>query len=272
MANAKDITSANSNILLIGDSGSHKTYLLGSIPGIYIFDFDKRLTILRGRDIEYDTFKDLARDMKGGPAMEKQGLYEFGHAWDAFWKKVQDLNELYLRGKGPPAVGLDSLTFLSMIAVNKILRETGHPSPHQGTWGAHHDYFKTLLSMMTAWPCRLVATAHIERAMNDLTQVSEKLPLLAGKLAGLLPAFFDETYFTDVEPDAAGKLKYVIKTDMNKTMRQAKSTWGVPNNTPTEWESIKPYLPTEPGVQVVSPTPAKLLTRPTAPVKPAVVK
>lgn len=266
MANTKDITSANSNIVLIGDSGSHKTWLLGNVPGIYIFDFDKRLTVLRGRDVEYDTFKDLAPKIKGGPAMEKQGLYEYGHAWDAFWKKCQDLNQDFMRGKGPKAIGLDSLTFMSMIAVNKILVDTGHDMPHQGTWGAHHEYFKTILSMMTAWPCRLIATAHIERKGNDLTGASEKLPNLAGKLAALLPAFFDETYFCETEEIKGKQPKFVLRTTMTQVMRQAKSSWGVPDGTPTDWNEISKYLPTEPGVHIVPATPAVPVTaRPAVP-------
>lgn len=270
MANTKDITSANSNILLIGDSGSHKTWLLGHVPGIYIFDFDKRLTVLRGTDVEYDTFKDLGKGMKGGTGLEAQGLYTFGGAWEAFWKRVIELNELYLKGKGPPAIGLDSLTFMSMIAINNILKNTGHDSAHQGTWGAHHEYFKTVLSMMTAWPCRLIATAHIERSTNELTQVSEKLPLIAGKLAGLLPAFFDETYFCDVAPNAkTGGLDYILHTQLTQTMRQAKSSWGVPEGTPTDWEAIKKYLPTEPGVHIV---PATVVQPKALPPKPAIVK
>lgn len=253
--NAKDITSANSNILLIGDSGSKKTTLLGSVPGIYVFDFDKGMAPLRGKDVEYDTFKDLARDMKGGCEFEAQGLYKFGTAWDAFYLKVQELNDRFLVGKGPKAVGLDSMTFMSMIAINKILVDTGHDKPHQGTWGAHHEYFKTIFSMMTAWPCRIIATAHVERATNDLTQVVEKLPLLAGKLAGLLPAFFDETYFCEVEP-VDGKLNYFVLTEMNKTMRQAKSRWNVPNKTKTDWAEISKYLPEGPGITVTPATPA----------------
>lgn len=227
--------------------------------------------MLRGTDVEYDTYKDLARGMGGGKELVAQGLYPFGTAWEAFWKKVVELNELYLRGKGPAAIGLDSLTFMSMIAINKILKDTGHEAAHQGTWGAHHEYFKTVLSMMTAWPCRLIATAHIERNTNDLTQVSEKLPLIAGKLAGLLPAFFDETYFCEVESKPNEPLRYILRTQLTQTMRQAKSSWGVPDGTETDWNAIKKFLPTEPGTVMLPPKAATVPVKPVA-VKPPIVK
>lgn len=265
--NTKDITSENSNILLIGDSGSKKTTLLGHVPGIYVFDFDKGMSPLRDISVEYDTFKDLARDMKGGPEMEKQGLYEFGKGWMAFWKKVQEVNDLFLRGKGPKAVGLDSLTFMSMLAVNKILVDSGHDLPHQGTWNAHHQYFKEVFSTMTAWPTRLIATAHIERTQNDLTGISEKLPLLVGKLAGLTGAFFDEVYFCEVAPNTKGELEYVVKTQMTLTMRQAKSRWNVPNNTKNDWNEIAKHLPDKPGITVTPAQQAKPAAKPQTVIK-----
>lgn len=250
-----EITSANSNVLLIGDSGSKKTRTLASVPGIYIFDFDKGLASARDLDAEYDSFKDLGgefrngswQSMDGGPLLEKQGLYPFGTAWDAFWIKMVWLNNEFRAGRGPKALGLDSLTHMSMMAINKILKDTNQKATHQGTWGAHHEYFKTVFGMMSAWPCRFIATAHVDRNTNDLTKTTELLPLLAGKLAALCSTFFDEVYFCDVNSNVQPPV-YYLTTQLTTEKRQAKSRWNVPNGTLTDWAEIAKYLPTEPGV------------------------
>jgi hypothetical protein len=250
--NAKDITSESGNILIIGDGGSWKTRFLASVPGIYVFDFDKGMASVKGQNVEYDTFKDnarlvTARDTKGaatsfsyppvGPILQKAGIYQYGTAWDAFYKKFLEVAKSIEAGTGPKAIGLDSLTMMSLCAVNKILKDTGHEFPHQGTWNAHHEYFKTVFGMATAWPVRLIATAHVERKENDLTQTVEKLPMIVGKLAGLVPVFFDEVWYTSAEGDGI-----VINTKQSPQLKQAKSRWNLPDKTPLTWEKIRPYL------------------------------
>lgn len=242
MSNAKDITSATSNILLIGDSGTHKTYFLGGAPHPYIFDFDGGVSILRGKDVEYDTFKDASPNTKTIPkAMQDRGLYPYGKAWDAFIKKLQEVGARIDKGEKIETVCFDSLTFMSMIAVNKILDDTGHEMPHQGTWGAHHEYFKRVFNEVTAWPVRIIATAHIHRDENDLTKVTEKLPLLAGKLAGLIGAFFDEVYYCDSSVDSAGKQSFSLTTKSTPQMRQAKTRYDVPNGTAVDFKAVAPF-------------------------------
>lgn len=255
MPNARDLTSTRSNILLIGDAGSHKTWFLGGVPKNYVFDFDAGMATNRGRDIEYDTFKDLARLDPDGKlwAAEKwhneQGLYTFGYGWDAFYKRLLEVvKKVQLKAPdAPEAISFDSLTMMSMLAVNKILKDTAQPSPHQGTWGAHHEYFKTIFSMVTALPVRLIATAHISRDSNDITGVTEYLPLLAGKLAGMIPIFFDEVYFCKSEVESSGKMKFWIETTRTPQMTQAKSRFGVPNKTPTDFAEVQKFFNAKPS-------------------------
>lgn len=243
MPNAKDIVAgATSSILLVGDGGTGKTRFCASVPGLYIFDFDGGLASIRGQDVEYDTFKDAPRgvviDAKTSPTT---GLYPFGQAWPAFFKKLQDIGALIDKGKGPKAIAFDSLTLMSMIAVNKILIDTNQPSPHQGTWGAHHEYFKAIFSQVTNWPIRVIATAHIQRTENDLTKVDEKLPLLAGKLAGMIGIFFDEVWYTTAATDDKGKTAFKIQTTPTPQVK-AKSRLNIPNNTLATWQEVSKFF------------------------------
>lgn len=249
--NAKDITSGAANILLVGDSGTHKTFFLGTVPGIYIFDFDKGMTILRGRDIQYDTFKDAPKDWKVTEQHTKRdGIYERGHAWNAFVKRLNEIGTLIDAGKGPKAIGLDSLTFLAEIAMNDILRTsktTDAGNPTIASYGALLSYMKALLGQLTAWPIQLIVTAHIQRNENDITQVQEKLPLISGKMSGLISAFFDEVYFCESEVQSNGTQKFTLKTKATPSMRQAKSRWGVPDGTETSYEAVAKYFALKPA-------------------------
>jgi hypothetical protein len=141
-----------------------------------------------------------------------------------------------------------------MIAMNKILKDNSWDVPNQGAYGAQQEYLKRVLNQVTAWPVRLVCTAHIKRDENLVTMVTEKLPLLTGQLAGFISAFFDEVYFTDPvsippKPAAGGKpaeparTEVVVRTKATPSMRQAKSRWGVPDGTLLDWKAIAPYLP-----------------------------
>jgi hypothetical protein len=246
--NSKDITSGDANILIIGDSGTYKTGFLGTIPGIYVFDFDKGMATNRGRNVEYDTFRDAPKDAKA----VLPPLTPFATGWPKFIQKLNEIGEKISKGTGPKVIGLDSLTFLSELAMNHVVSQQSTPAIHQGSYGAQQQYLKMVLGQLTAWPVRVVATAHIQRDTNDITQIQEKLPLLTGKLAGLISAYFDEVYFTDSNPGQDGANNFTFMTKATPTMRQAKSRWNVPNGTKADWEVLSKFLPAIPG----APTPA----------------
>lgn len=253
MPNTSDIKAGQANILLLGDSGKGKTPFLGSIPGIYIFDFDAGLASIRNRSVDYDTFKDIPRDIKGKPrkpnAMEqKAGLYEWGTGWHAFIKKVNEIGEQLDKGTCKyTALGLDSLTFLDALAMNAVVREqgpdkNGNQEVHIGSYQPHLAYFKTILDNLSAWPIRLVATAQVQREVNELTQTTEKLPLVSGKkLPAIIPGYFDEVWFCTAEIKD-GKQKFIIQNQGDKSLAQARSRWNVPNGTELTWEAVKKYM------------------------------
>lgn len=241
MANARDIVSGSANILLIGDSGTHKTFFLGGVPNLYVFDFDKGLATIRGKDVEYDTFKDKQRGQVVESFEQAQGIYPFGGAWPAFILKLQQIGSEIAKGKGPKAIALDSLTFLSEIAMNRVLLDTNMAAPHQGSYGAQQQYIKVVLGTLTAWPIRLICTAHIQRDKNDLTTIVEKLPFLTGKLAGMISAYFDEVYFCESMAEIGKDPKFVVRTRATQEMRQAKSRWGVPDGTETSFAAVSEF-------------------------------
>lgn len=233
MANAKDIQGEpNPSILIMGDSGTHKTWLLSQVPGIHIFDFDKGMAVARGRDVNYDTFKDNTRKGK-----KMAGLFEYGHAWPAFIKRLNEIGDRIDKGERIP-VGLDSLTTMSNSAMAYVLSQSGHDGPPQiQHWGAQIQLLETVMDQLTSWPVPLLVTAHLQRNQNDLTQVTEHLPLVTGKLAGKVGIYFDEVYYAKVKGSGENR-KFVVQTQSDSMAKQVKSRYNVRDETETDWQKI----------------------------------
>lgn len=247
MANTKDIRpDPNASILLVGDSGTHKTYFLGTCPKPYVFDFDNGLRTIRGLDVEYDTFKEAPKgaSMKKGGSL---GLYEYGTAWPAFLTKLNEIGRLIDEGKCPyQTLAVDSLTTLTDVCQSYILKQNNRERMEIQDWGAFLQLMSTVFSQLTGWPILKVLTAHIRRMENDLTKLEEKLPLVPGQFAGRVPVYFDEVYYTEVAPKNPAKpadgLRWHIVTTPSAIVRQAKSRHNVPSGTETSYEAIKQYL------------------------------
>lgn len=258
MPNAGDIeVKLDASFLLVGDSGTNKTTFLGTCPSpVYIFDLDKGMNPLAGRkDIWYDTFREMPIGQKPSAtgSFKDQGWYEWGTAWPAFLKKLNEIGKSIDDGTCQfKTIGVDSLTLLTDIAMSYILKENKRTAMEQRDWGAFLSNMTTVFSSLTGWPLVKVLTAHIKRDENQLTQVTEKLPLVPGQFAGKVSALFDEVYFTNVDSSAkavaggTGKereLKFWLQTVPDATVRQAKSrAYNVPNGTRTDWNEVVKFI------------------------------
>jgi hypothetical protein len=237
MANAKDIQGEpNPSVLVMGDSGTKKTTFLAQVPGIYVFDFDGGMATVRGKDVQYETFKDAPTAQV--KALKKvEGFYERGKAWPAFIKKLNEIGEEIDKGKRVP-VGLDSLTTMANVCMNYVLAQAGHNgAPQIQHWGAQIQLLETVMDQLTAWPVPLIVTAHLQRNTNDLTQVVEMLPLVTGKFAGKIGIYFDEVYLAKVK-GKADKREYILQTESDSTAKQVKTRYNVKDETPTDWTKV----------------------------------
>lgn len=229
------------SILLIGDSGTGKTKFLGGIPDVFIFDFDKGLATLRDAMPEHKLVKDAPR---GGKAMPERDIYPWGTGWEVFLKELNRIGDLIEKGQGPRSIAFDSLTTMGNLALNYVMKQNNHHGPpHIQHWGTQMALLETALDQFTAWPGLKVVTAHVQRNTNDLTQVIEMLPLVTGKLAGKTSVYFDEVYFTVVKGRGSEK-RYVLQTESDAMMKQAKTRFGVPDGTLSDWAKVAPYLAT----------------------------
>lgn len=250
----------NHNILIVADSGHHKTWFLSTCPKPFIYDFDKGLqTADMESTIPHATFRDLPRQFAAVngfvPEMEKSGLYKPGEGWLAFIKHLNEKIAVILAGKDDTkTLCLDSLSFMQELAMSRVVanqvRLGQDAAQHKGSYGDQQRYIKDVLNVLTVLPINVVATAHIQRDENDLTKITEKLPLLTGKLAGFIGAFFQEVWFVEAtEAKAEEKAKYaphnmkfIIHNRAVGMDKQSKTRKNIPDGTELDWAAVAPYL------------------------------
>lgn len=245
----------NMSFLLIGENGTFKTRFFASIPfPVYIFDFDKGVSSLRGApNIEYNVFKDAPAPRMRAAKMwtprtnPDEGIYKFGQGWSAFLQKLGDIGESIDAGTCEfKVLGFDSYTSMGDLLMNHILAEdTKFPNkagnPEIQHWNPFNRMMRNTIDMIVSWPLIKVVTAHVERAENPITGSMEQLPLANAKMQGMLPNFFDEVYFCDVTPktvDGVKTLQPTLQSVRDGVRKNARSRWNVPTGTPTEWNAL----------------------------------
>lgn len=248
------------SILVVGDAGTHKTYLMGGAPDLFVFDFDANLAVLRPKivdgSIKVGRFKEVQQKLEK-IANEAKGIYKFGQAYPAFLKQLNVIGEMIDKGNCPfRSLGIDSFTTFGNVVMNHVIANTSPSSnPNAvsranpqgvidpGTWGQQMRLMETVLDQLTGWPINLIVTAHVHRDANTATtgQV-ELLPLVTGKLAGKIGIYFNEVWYTEVQGSGNAR-KWLVKTESTSLMKQAKTTHGVPDGTPAEWDKVSKYFP-----------------------------
>lgn len=247
MPNAKDILKSEyPSILLIGESGTHKTWFLGTCPRPVLLDLDGTLRVLKGLDVTYFRFKDAPKD--SNLVNPERGIYPWGTAYPAFLKKINEIGKTIddPATRAFDTIGTDSLTSLGRIALNYVLKETGYvvgpKTPvDPGTWGFQSGLMQTVIEQLNSWPVIKVMTAHVQRDTNMVTGGVEKLPLSTGKFAAMVSTLFDEVYYTETQGNG-NQQKFVLRTNQDGIMKHAKSPSGVPDRSEVSWDAVAKYV------------------------------
>lgn len=254
MPNAKDRRSnPTPSILVVGDGGTRKTRFIATCPKPFIYDFDNGTASIAGEDVQYETFKDAPYGVKVGPKQKEEGIFEWGTAWPAFIKHLNDnVAQQVETGKTPYGLyALDSLTSLANISMNYVLKSAGKvgtAAPEIQHWGMQLRLLEIVMDQLTALPVPLIVTAHIKRDNNLVSgETVEMLPLVGGQLSGKIGIYFDEVWYTEnkVAPAAGGNpgRKFtVFITETGGLRRQAKTRHNVPSGIEAKWSLVAPYF------------------------------
>jgi hypothetical protein len=239
------------SILLIGDGGTEKTRFAAQTPKPHILDFDAGLASTRDLpEFDYQTFKDVPFGQKSHN--KAKGLYPWGEAWpawinhlnEALWPTIESGERKLPNGYKFDTLVVDSLTTLTAQCMNYVLRAAGKKPTDPITlpeWGTQLRLMETVMDQLTAWPIRLIVTAHIKRDTNETMATVEYLPMITGQLAGRIGIYFDEVYYTDVTGKGDTRALRLI-TESTGLHKQAKSRHNVPNHSPVNWKSLEKYF------------------------------
>lgn len=169
---------------------------------------------------------------------------------------IIDVSNKCSRGEYPfQAIILDSLSTYATAALAFIMNNSGklNGTPEIQHWGLAFSEIKNVLAVLRSLPIPVILLAHEQvKTFGSGLVKEEKLELaVSGKnLASQISLHFDEIWYMRVQPQGAGKNKYVLQT-LNDGNIPCRSRMNLPNYFDTSvgmWETLKKvgYVPPEP--------------------------
>lgn len=206
-----DPSSKSLNILLLGESGSGKTFLARTCPGPVLIDsFD------RGGSKGLRKYTDSGQIMVDHRWEDENPLAPT--AFQAWCKEMKQRNrDGFFDYLG--TYMLDSATTFSAAIMNSVLKEAGIPGQ---TPRFTHDYGpqKTLIMswirQLLNMPCNFILTGHLETQKDEASGRLVKRFLTTGKLSVELPLLFDEVWVMDPK-NGSGGVTYRLLTQSTGT-------------------------------------------------------
>lgn len=171
------------NMLIYGDPGVGKTYLLGTAlestdtSPILVLDVDGGLITIRGKKVDKKKIRTLD---------------DLNNVYNTLFASIKN-DKLYYK-----TIAIDSLTELAALDMKIIMHEawTKNPEkvikevPSPREWGICREHIRTIVRAFRDLPCNVVYTAHSTEDKQE-GRPSKFEPAFAGKLKVDVPGFMD---------------------------------------------------------------------------------
>lgn len=248
-----DMTEEAIQAVVMGRSGTGKTWLAGTFPRINVLDFDGKLGVLRNpgfvksyglRSIKYETFSDTKR-LKG-MAVDHFAFDAACAYFDEWMKPAGKWRNLQTGEIEPTSVNdfdtwvIDSGTSLTEVARNKALivlggsgrsktfasaKATGMAVMEQQDWGAERSLVEQFVRMVRSSGKNVLLLVHEAETTNkDGILISVK-PLFTGQSKEIVQSMFKDVWGLKVQ-GVGTTLKRVLKTNYDG-ISSARSELGI---------------------------------------------
>lgn len=217
----EDARSSKINLLLLGESGGGKTFLMSSAPGItHIDSFDPGGS------------KGLAKQIAEGKVMADT-RWEQEDPWDpkqfVAWEKEMERRLKIGYFNHVTTYMLDSATTWSAAIMNQVLKLAGIPGKaprFTHDYGpqkvAIHNWIKRLLSL----PCNFVLTGHLETKSDDDGSKIIKRFMTTGQGSVIIPLLFDEIWVMDPKESSSGVTYRVLTQSTGRDLARSRISAG----------------------------------------------
>ena len=208
---ASDVKQRTFNLLLLGESGTGKTFLARTCPGpVFIDSFDPGGT--KGLIKEINSGKIYVDTRWESEDPKKPSAFR---AWEAEFTNRCKNN--FFAGIGTYI--LDSCTTWSDAIMNSILQKAGIPGEaprFTKDYGPQKIIIRNMLQRMLDLPCNFILTGHVDAQKDEVTGKIQKRFLTTGKGVVTIPLLFDEIYVTTTKETSKG-VTYQLLTKRTNT-------------------------------------------------------
>ncbi len=255
-------------ILVYGQSKIGKTWGALTAPRPVVFDFDRGVATARSPDfikahgmrwIFYETFAE--RQMKRGVPLNHNAFDDACKFFDEWmkpsgkWKSPSDGKTYDVGNDMFDTFVIDSGTTLSEIAQYKgviVLGgmklshthdqaiKTGVLIPRIQDYGTERSLVEQFVDMVKDSGKNVILLCHEKESVDDNGIVKAVVPMLTGKSAETVPLKFDEVYNLRARKKGPDIVRY-LQTSADG-LRKVGSRYGIPNESPWNWDTIETAL------------------------------
>jgi len=246
MANAKDASVLNRNILVIGNGGAGKTCQMLTLEGktfAYLFD-PHALDTIQGYDIEYEQFLPDVLDMGVYSLSKKANEAESASDKEAAKNKRDKLAalraaDIYKSWEKHfedccdngyfdqfDNIAFDSLTLFQDLVMDEVLRINGRPGqwPNQDDYAPAINAIRNVFRRATSLQKQIYVCAHAQLMEDELSKRTFYQLSVFGQLRTKLPLMFGHILPIITEGDSQGKVSHVVQTAPDRTWPLVRTT------------------------------------------------